>query len=148
MVKLEYYLEDGACMQAQCVLAYLKAYHEDLLTNSWNKERGRYEATCWVGRYENGREQGYVFTCTYKGEQLNFAVYEHRNSDNLCVVKFNGFTMNTPTMEDVTGRMKDKWDVTKKFGYMQIERCCKWILNEIENFIVELNEKEETSNEK
>lgn len=135
MIQIDYYMNDGACMQAQCVLAYLRNFKESAISASWNSKSSEYEAIFYVGRYENCREQGYVFSVYYKGKQINFAVYEHRNSDEIHIVQFEGTTLNTPTMEHVTSHMKDKYDTTKSFKYMQIEACGDYIITEINNFI-------------
>ena len=110
MINIEYYLTDGANWQAQCVLAYLR-YMGNLKVQdlTWNEEKERYEGELRVGRCENCREQGYVFTIIYGVKELvHFWVYEHRNSDDLCVVEFEGFFINTPTINDIP--MRDKYD--------------------------------------
>jgi hypothetical protein len=56
-------------------------------------------------------------------------VYEHRNSDSLCVVKFNGDFSNTPTIDKVP--MKDKYDTTKEFSYGNIIECGEWVIQEM-----------------
>ena len=73
-MKITDYLNDGANWQAQGVLAYLKSQHIDIN----------------VTRYDNCREQGYIFfkrvSKGRKTYQKNVTVYEHRNSDALCIV--------------------------------------------------------------
>ena len=135
MINIEYYMEDGANWQAQCVLAYLrrmgKVRVEEL---TWDEDKCRSEGELIVGRCENCREQGYVFTITYGVKQLvHFWVYEHRNSDNLCVVEFEGFFLNTPTINNIP--MKDKYDTTKDFSCGDIVDCGNWIIERIEYYI-------------
>lgn len=125
MTNLENYLDDGANWQAQCVLAILRSRYESILDESWNKEQGRYEACIRVGRYESDREQGYAFALNTMGIQRNYVVYEHRNSDEICIVVWDGLTLNTPTPSQVP--MKDKWDVTKTFRYGEVMECAEWI---------------------
>ena len=123
-MKIKDYLNDGANWQAQAVLAFLKR-------NACNKDME-------VGRYENGREQGYIFTQRKDGAQMNIAVYEHRNSDNLCVVVFEKLTMNTPTNTDVWENMKDKYDVTETFDCGEIETCAHYIEDTFDEFLSSL----------
>ncbi len=135
MIEIESYMYDGANWQAQCVLAYLRcmgiAKVEDL---TWDKENRRSEGKLKVGRCENCREQGYVFTIIYGVKQLaHFWVYEHRNSDNLCVVEFEGFFLNTPTINNIP--MKDKYDTTKDFSCGDIVNCGNWIIERIEYYL-------------
>lgn len=135
MIDIEHYLEDGANWQAQCVLAYLRrAGKSEVEYLTWNKEKYRAEGELQVGRCENCREQGYIFTLTYGAKQLvHFWVYEHRNSDELCVVEFEGGFMNTPTINDIP--MKDKYDVTMSFGCGDVVSCGEWIIERIKEYI-------------
>ena len=133
MTKLDYYMVDGACWQSRAVLAYLQSC--DIIERSYNYEKGYYAAQAKIGRYENGREQGYILSVSYKEEQMNYAFYEHINTDSICVVAFKKWTINTPTAEDVWAAMKDKYDVTKSFEYGSIVECGKWLKNEVDKFI-------------
>lgn len=140
-MEIKYYMNDGANWQAQCVLAYLRTYSESAIDESWNKEHSFYEAHFEVGRFENCREQGYVFSVFYKNQQRNYAVYEHRNSDELCVVVFDGLTINTPTLEMVCKAMGDsKWNYTKSFSCGKVVECGDYIFKDIKNFIKNLKE--------
>lgn len=139
MVFIEYYMNDGANWQAQSVLAYLRSMKECGIEKTWNKEYHCYDAKLNVGRYENCREQGYIFSVNYKNKQRNYCVYEHRNSDMLCVVVFDGVTINTPTLEMVCDAMgNSKWNYTKSFDYGNIVECGDYILFDIKSFIDEL----------
>lgn len=135
MISIENYLDDGANWQAQCVLAYLRRYDNGIIENlTWNKEKKCCDGELRVGRCENCREQGYVFSVIYGINQLvHFWVYEHRNSDNLCVVEFEGTFINTPTINDIP--MKDKYDTTKEFSCGDIVDCGNWIVERIEYYI-------------
>lgn len=135
MIDIECYMNDGANWQAQCVLAYLRRHGNGVVEDlTWDKENRRSEGRLEVGRCENCREQGYVFTITYGVKQLvHFWVYEHRNSDNLCVVEFEGFFLNTPTINNIP--MKDKYDTTKDFSCGDIVDCGNWIIERIEYYI-------------
>lgn len=135
MINIEYYMEDGANWQAQCVLAYLRSIGNSKVENlTWDKEKHRAKGELRVGRCENCREQGYIFTLIYGTKQLvHFWVYEHRNSDVLCVVEFEGFFINTPTINNIP--MKDKYDTTKEFSYGDVVGCGKWIVERITEYI-------------
>ena len=135
MIDIECYMNDGANWQAQCVLAYLRRHGNGVVEDlTWNKENKRCDGELYVGRCENCREQGYVFTITYGVKQLaHFWVYEHRNSDDLCVVEFEGHFINTPTINDIP--MKDKYDTTKEFSCGDIVDCGDWIIDRIEYYI-------------
>ena len=147
MVQVDKYLDDGANWQAQSVLAYLRSMYSWVVNGTYNKEGNYNEATFTVGRYENCREQGYVFSLRYKNEQRNYAVYEHRNSDSLIVLVFDDITINTPYGEEVWGNMKDKYDYTKSFSCGQIMECGDYIIEDAQKFINELKEKAEKKNE-
>lgn len=129
------YLDDGANWQAQAVLAYVRAYSSWALDGTWDDEVKKYMATLDAGRFENCREQGYIFSVRYKTNQMNYAVYEHRNSDQICVVRFVGNTINTPTSEMVFENMKDKYDVTIEFGYGGIVECGEWLVGNMNYFV-------------
>jgi len=126
-MKICYYLEDGANWQAQCVLAYLKGQDIDID----------------VTRYDNCREQGYIFfKKVWKGTkayQKNVAVYEHRNSDALCIVVFDKVTANDPQNSDVWENMEDKWDTTNDFRCGEIVECGDTIIDIFKEFLDELN---------
>jgi len=145
MINIENYMHDGANWQAQSVLAYLRVTKNNAINKTWNKEFYKYDASVEVGRYENCREQGYIFSVLYKGEQRNYCVYEHRNSDDLCVVVFDAVTINTPTNDMVFEAMGDsKWNYTKAFGFGEIVSCGDYIVEDVKEFInkvIESNKK-------
>lgn len=136
MTTIENYMNDGANWQAQAVLAYLRVTKGNAIDKTWNKEFHKYDASVEVGRHENCREQGYIFSVRYKCEQRNYCVYEHRNSDDLCVVVFDSVTFNTPTLKMVCDAMGDsKWNYTKAFPCGQIMDCGDYILNDMKKWI-------------
>lgn len=143
MVRVDKYLDDGANWQAQSVLAYLRSMYSWVVNKTYNKEGNYNEATFTVGRYENCREQGYVFSLRYKNEQRNYAVYEHRNSDQLIVIIFDLLSINTPYGEDIWKNMVDKYDYTKAFSCGQIVECGDYIIEDAQNFIQSLKPKTE-----
>lgn len=130
-MKLENYLNDGASWQAQMVLAYLRAHN----CKEWNIQ---------VGRYENCREQGYVFTLIsddYKNRR-NYAVYEHRNCDNIIVLISDKFTSSTPTCEEMWAdkpKNASSHDYDKGFKYDEAYECAEFILDNMEETIKSWN---------
>lgn len=123
MLNIESYLNDGANWQAQCVLSYIRSH---------NPFSGTIEIQ--VGRFENCREQGYVFTLVKNFQQIrHYAVYEHRNSDELIVLIQNGFSLNTPNVEFFESN--NKYDYDKSFKCGEIVECGEYILNDMKNLI-------------
>ena len=143
MTQVDKYLDDGANWQAQAVLAYLRSMYSWVVNGTWNKVHEFYEATFHVGRYENCREQGYVFSLRYKNEQRNYAVYEHRNSDVIILLVFDKLTINTPCGEEVWDNMKDKYDYTEAFSCGRIVECGNYIIEDAQKFIKRLNQETE-----
>lgn len=82
-MKIYDYLQDGAGRQERAVL------HTFLGLNP--------SEDISVGRWENGREQGYVLS----HNSLNIAFFTDRHSDIICAVKWDGFYMDTPTLHDL-----------------------------------------------
>lgn len=135
---LKAYFEDGANHQAQAVLAFLK-YRGDI-ESSWNKESKRYDAEVQVSRWENCREQGYVVMLKAKFgkvRQLNVAFFEHRNSDNICAIKWEQWTTNAPTIDTAKfgGKVyNDKYDVSHDVGPGKADEMAQWIHDELTKF--------------
>jgi len=128
MTDIKHYLNDGANWQAQCVLSYVRSHLD--LPNTYK---------VLVGRYENCREQGYVFTlCKDYLQLLHIAVYEHRNVDSLVIKTFRGQFLNTPRAEDL--KMENKWDYDEDFPYGSVLDCGKMVVDNIEYEIQSINE--------
>lgn len=138
-MKLQEYMNDGANWQAQVILIFLRQYEDLILEDTYNNDIHCYEASLSVGRYENCREQGYIFSLRYKGKQRNYAVYQHRNTDNLCIVANNIETINTPSAATIYDNMRDKYDTTSDFHYAEFEECANWLIEDMRNFIKEIN---------
>lgn len=139
MINVEYYMNDGANWQAQAVLAYIRA-----LTFRVREATHRLitDPEIEVGRYENCREQGYVFRLRIGCEVIrNYAVYEHRNSDSLIVLKSDRNTINTPSVDDMWDGRESKYDYDKGFSYGQIIECGEYILEDMEALIRDFVEK-------
>ena len=137
MYLLENYLEDGANYQARATLMFLQRDAD--IEESWNDEWKRYDAEIQVARWENCREQGYIISMRSKDykRQINIAFFEHRNSDQICAVKWKQCSTNSLTIEtaDFGGEVyKDKWDTSFGVGYGEITKMAEWIEEQLEEF--------------
>ena len=144
MYNIENFLYDGANMQAQIVAILIREQKSRVLDLLWNEDWKDYEGRITIGRFENCREQGYVVSINdYHGNQKNYAFYEHRNSDNICILTREGVTINTPSLEYMWEGKKDKWDTDKSFSYGEWEKCADWILNDMAEFVAKCKEERE-----
>jgi hypothetical protein len=135
---LENYLKDGADWQAVAVMAYLRERVDSITYVSYDKEtklRRCPNYNVQVTRYDNCREQGYTFFVRCGTKQRNYAVYQHRNTDSICVLIRDYMTFYDPTSQEVRDEMKDKWDVAETFSYGQILECGTWIEEDMKEFI-------------
>ena len=126
-MNIDGFFQDGACVQAQIIALLLRDRHEWILNSTWDKEKGFLRGMMSIGRFENCREQGYVVSIRFNGNQRNYAFYEHRNSDSVCLLINDEATINTPTYEMMAKDMEDKWDVDMEFKYGEWEKCVAWI---------------------
>ena len=140
-IDINSYLNDGANCQAQAVLAMLRARVFEPLDKVYVPEKNTYLAEVEVYRYDEGRENGYVFTLRPKVYpkiwQHNFAVFEACCSDNIFVVENEEFYMDNPTWDEVRKECPSKFDATKKFGYGHIMECVSYIINRMGEVIEE-----------
>ena len=70
-------------------------------------------------------------------QQLNIAFFEHRNSDEICCVKWLQHSFNSLTIDTMNTKgsvYSNKWDVTKVFKYGEIIQCADWIAEEFKQF--------------
>jgi len=141
MTKLSNYFNDGANAQAQAVLCMLKYNIGYGIEESWNGQERKYDSDIQVSMWENCREQGYVVIMRSKNyqKQLNIAFFEHRNTDDICAVKWEQTTINAPTIESAKfgDVYKDKYDVSHDVGYGEILEMANWIADELTKFWVE-----------
>lgn len=135
MANLKEYMNDGANWQAQAVLAYMRGQIfrlEDVVNYKYKEKHLYFKAR--VGRYENCREQGYVFSLQVGNEERHYAVYEHRNSDQLIVLIANGLNLNTPSVDFMwkdRGENATKYDYNKNFSWGEIIECGEWIIEDM-----------------
>lgn len=136
MEAINRYMDDGASYQAQAVLAYLKG--RDGIEESWCDAQKRYLADPTLARWENCREQGYIISLRSSGfdKQVNIAFFEHRNSDNICAVKWNQLSMNPLTIDTAKfgDKYKDKWDTDFDVSCGEAFKMAEWIYDELVNF--------------
>lgn len=145
MAKIREYMNDGANWQAQAVLAYMRGHIfrvEDFIEYT-HKGVFNYFSTR-VGRFENCREQGYVFSVQVGSEERHYAVYEHRNSDELIVLIANGLNINTPSVDFMwkdKGENASKYDYDKAFSCGEIVECGEWIITDMLSWVEQMVEK-------
>lgn len=136
---IENYMNDGACWQAQAVLAYIRDRRETILDAGEYDEKARqYDCYITVGRFENCREQGYVFSVhswKHGDKQGNWVVYEHRNVDHVCAAFFNERTVNTPTLDEVTDHLDNDVYCEKKDFKYDVQACWEWIEQDMKEWI-------------
>ena len=144
MVDIKNYMNDGANWQAQAVLAYLRGNYYKAIESTFDNAFRDYRADVKVGRFENCREQGYVFMLNYDYTRIaNYAVYEHRNSDKICVVINDKFTINTPVWEDMFGDRGSGYDIDIEFSYGEIRECGEWIIKDMKKKLAKFLEEKE-----
>ncbi len=127
MTALKNYLKDGAHYNARAVMVLLQSY---------DFEGG--EPT--IARWENCREQGYVVSLTSKNysRKLHIAFFEHRNSDEICAVKWEQNNLinspNIDTAEFGDKVYKTKYDISHSVSYNQCYDMAQWIRTELVDF--------------
>lgn len=130
---------DGSNHQARAVLAYLQSH--DGIESSWNNEIKQYLAEPEVNRWHNCREQGYVISMRggdFQCKQINIVFYEHRNSDSICALMFEGSYVNPPTIDNLPEDVyKDKYDYTHSVEYGKPAEMAEWIIMQLTNFYQE-----------
>lgn len=149
LTELSNYHNDGANWQAKIILAFMQMMHLKVLDVVWNEKIHKSDAVIYTGRYENCREQGYVFSLMYKSKQRHYAVYEHRNSDTICVLISNKSSINTPNVDTMWADKPEsstKWDYDKGFDCGQFEECTNFIIEDMTKTIKEWSGKENETN--
>jgi len=137
-MKLQEYLKDGANAQARAVLMFLQ--QNDGIEASWSDEFKDYQANLELDRWHNCREQGYILSLKHNARQLNIAWFEHRNSDNICALRWEQTSFPNPLTIDTAkfGNLyKDKYDVSHDVGYGEAHEMAEWIWKEFEAFYTE-----------
>lgn len=124
----------GINPQAMAVMQYMRVFSG--IEPSWSKETKSYRAEITVAPWYNGRERGVVFSLKDRSyrRQLNIAVFEHRNSDQICAVMFEAYTFDPPTLADAS---ESKGNVGKVFGHGRAADMAQWVYDQLEAFWVE-----------
>lgn len=145
MIEISRYMDDGANWQAQAVLAYVRSMAsciKDINEPYDVSEEDKTEINrllsfirVEVGRYENCREQGYTFSVICFAKAKNVSVFEHRNSDSLCLNVFDGLFINSPSIEAVWKGKESKYDVDYSFHYGEIVECGDKIISILKEFV-------------
>ena len=136
-MEIQHFMNDGANWQAQAVLAMVRHNIENAVYKAYNEKQKDYDCFVKAARFYNCREQGYVISVTYNTKQKNYFFYEHRNSDDICVVMTDDYTLNPPTLADFCKKMKSSSDYDRSFSYGKIVECGNFILDNIMEFIEE-----------
>lgn len=96
---------------------------------------------CETSAWYNGRERGLVFRCgTLFGPVLCIAVFEHRNSDTLCALRWEAklWGINPPTIEsdgDAAYHGGNKYNVAHEVGYGNAGKMAQWIAEQFQAFV-------------
>lgn len=133
-------VEDRVSLQAKAVLAYLR---EKELPFSWNNKKEKEECEARIFLWHNGCEQGY---CISFGKEhrfsnvLNLAFFEHRNSDNICILRwesdrpFFNYPLEEKDIFEKAYHGGDKYNVYKFFEYGKAAEVADFIMKEIEDW--------------
>ncbi len=121
--------QDGAQFQAKAVLAEIQGLIDEDVAN-----------TLQISRWENCREQGYVISQRLNKvgvAQLNIAWFEHRNSDQICAVRWLQNTINMPTIDSAEfgDVYKDKFDVSFESGWREYSKMSEWIIDQFKEYM-------------
>ena len=145
MVNIERYNNDSACWQAKAVLAYVRHRIIPILDDQFRYHGVAIE----VDLYDNGREEGYIFSVKFwaRGQkyQRNYAVYQHRVGDGICVLISPAVTEGTPTVQDMwSGKPADHTYNDYDWGYdhESVVRCGKDIIKDMTWFIKKYSEED------
>lgn len=119
--------------QANAVRAYLESY--DGVEPSWDDKFKKYQDV-FISEWHNGRERGYVLMFrNSKNVQLNIAFFEHRNSDDICAIKWVQSTTNPPNIDTANfgDIYKDKYDVSHSVSVGKANEMADWIYENLCN---------------
>ena len=132
-IEIENYMQDGANYKARAIMCLIQGRISEVkeCMKGINKD-----VAVHIGRFENCREQGYVLSLFYKYQFIrNYAFYEHRNSDQMCLLMSDTFTINTPSVDAMFGD-RGKYDVDKWFEYDEIVKAADYIIEQMKEDLV------------
>lgn len=119
------------CGQAKAVRAYLDRF--DGVEPSWHPTHHTYEPV-HIAEWHNCRERGYVVIFNNaKREQINIAFFEHRNSDEICALKWVQSSINPLTIDNASfgDIYKDKYDVSHRVEVGKASDMADWIMESL-----------------
>ena len=144
-IEIENYMQDGANYKARAIMCLIQGRINEVkeCMKGINKD-----VDVHIGRFENCREQGYVLSLFYRSQFIrNYAFYEHRNSDQMCLLMSDTFTINTPRADAMFGD-RGKYDVDKFFESDDIVKAADYIIEQmitnLRNHVDSLPKEEET----
>lgn len=131
---------------AAAVLALIRKRLGSGLDDSWSTLDKRYEAEPRVAEWYNGREAGYVIymRSRHHNRQINIAFFEHRNSDDLCAVDWEGTTLNPPTISEIPESCPyyhSKYKYSFGVPYNRPFELAEWIVERLQAFWLETSAK-------
>ena len=127
----------GLNNQALAVLYFMARMSPDFA----DYKDGDYQVILETRTWYNGRERGFTLNMSpdYNSEWIHLAVFEHRNSDEICVLNWttkdnywNGATADNSLDEAYHGGTK--FDVAATFKYGEIGEVANYLYEELEKF--------------
>jgi hypothetical protein len=109
----------------------------------YNKDMHEYEVRFETKPWYNGRECGFMLSMGngilgHRGKEIiHIAVFEHRNSDSICCLKWtnDSFYWNSYNGDFSDAYQgKNKWNVAFSANYGEIGKVAEWIMNTLEVF--------------
>ena len=108
-------------------------------------ENGYYKINLETKPWYNGRERGFVVSMSRKfGRNIHIAVFEHRNSDDICALKWEtekpywNHPLEDPNIFEKAYSGKTKWDVAFTVKSGEIGKMADWVYKELKNFYARL----------
>ena len=126
-------IDFGLNQQGVAVAVFVDSY--DGVEVSWDTDRKEYRATIKFRPWYNRRETGVVIQmCDWPHKTVNYAVFEHRNSDAICcwrwVSRFQNDTNTTADIPDAFAPDKQTHSFTVDYG--MVGEMATWIMADME----------------
>jgi len=130
----------GVKQQERLVLEYLSDRNPDFAEHKDSFNLVDFTTYPWY----NGREKGIVITMSPEfgssDKYLHIAIFEHRNSDELCCLKWEtkrpywNHPLEDEDIFQTAYKGKGKFDTDASFPYMSIRECGEWVYEEFASF--------------